>query len=71
MKMIWYRRPDYLWNARCACGATLCGFEFEARAAAERGHAENVIQERGAEAPWGACAPALPEMDPEIELVFP
>lgn len=27
MKLNWYRRSDGLWNADCACGSMLCGFE--------------------------------------------
>ncbi len=39
LKLKWYQRhTDQLWNADCACGATVTGFEIQHREAAEEWH---------------------------------
>jgi hypothetical protein len=38
MKLIWYKRRDDLWNAECACGATLCGSSESEREEFETWH---------------------------------
>ena len=82
MRLVWYQRSDGLWNAACACNASICGVEFERRAAAEESHLDLTITERD----WRAsrperfegnqippCGPKLPEPNPNLPgpLVFP
>lgn len=73
MKLIWYQREDGLWNAACACNASVCGLEFVCRAAAETAHFDLTRMERahrvahperfaGNQIP--ACGPKLPEPNP-------
>lgn len=82
MQLIWHRRKDGLWNAACACNASVCGVEFERRAEAEAWHFTNTCTERahrekhadrfaGNQIP--ACGPKLPEPDPNHPdpFVFP
>ncbi len=69
MKLVWYRRADGLWNAACACNATLAGLPFARRAGAETAHYEVVTMERRTRAARGIeqipdCGPKLPEPDP-------
>ncbi len=82
MRLVWYRREDHLWNAACACNATLCGVPFEQRDAAEIRHFEYTCIQRDerASAPdrfvanqIPACGPKLPEPNPNLPdpFVFP
>ena len=74
MKLIWCQRNDGLWNAACACNATICGVEFEGRAQAETWHFNLTRMERaerfaGSSAHAAAnqitaCGPKLPEPNP-------
>ena len=82
MQLIWHQRKDGLWNAACACNASLCGVEFERRAEAEAWHfgltrterahrAENAERFAGNQIP--DCGPKLPEPNPNLPdpFVFP
>jgi len=83
MKLVWHQRKDGLWNAACACNASLCGVEFVCRAEAEAWHFDRAHMERkhrfettpalaaGNQIP--ACGPKLPEPNPNepSPLVFP
>lgn len=46
MHLVWYRRKDGLWNAACACDATICGVELDRRADAEQAHFDRTRMER-------------------------
>jgi hypothetical protein len=79
MRLIWHQRKDGLWNAACACNATIVGMPFERRADAEAAHVELTNMERA----WNPerfegnqippCGPKLPEPNPNFPdpLVFP
>jgi hypothetical protein len=82
MRLIWHQRRDGLWNAACACNASVCGVPFERRAQAESWHFDHTITERahraknpeifaGSQIP--PCGPKLPEPNPNFPepLVFP
>ena len=67
MQLIWHQRKDGLWNAACACNATICGVEFERRAQAEAWHFDRTRSQ------IPACGPKLPEPNPNHPdpFVFP
>ena len=82
MQLVWYQREDGLWNAACACNASIVGVMFERRAQAEASHfaltrmerefrAKNPKRFAGNQIP--ACAPKLPEHNPNVlaPLMFP
>jgi len=82
MRLVWYQRADGLWNAACACDASICGVAFERRADAEAAHRDLATTERahraanptrfaGNQIP--ACGPRLPEPNPNLPgpLRFP
>jgi hypothetical protein len=76
MRLVWYQRPDALWNAACACHATLCGVPFELRGNAEVRHFELAAVERTSRTEASqipACGPKLPEPNPNLPdpFVFP
>lgn len=81
MRLVWYQRADGLWNAACACNATIVGATFEQRAAAEERHFviaghERAFREKtqgSLPGPIPACGPKLPEPNPNIPgpPVFP
>jgi hypothetical protein len=73
MQLIWYQRKDGLWNATCACNATIVGHPYERRADAEAAHFEIASTERALRADhperFGGnqihdCGPKLPEPNP-------
>lgn len=73
MKLIWHQRKDGLWNAACACNASVVGVTFERRADAERAHFDLTIMERAHRAAnperfagnqISPCGPKLPEPNP-------
>lgn len=80
MRLVWYQREDGLWNAACACNATIVGVPFEQRDAAEERHfliADHERTFRGKSqgslpSPIPACGPKLPDPNPNIPgpLVF-
>jgi hypothetical protein len=82
MQLIWYQRGDGLWNAACACNATIAGIPFDRRADAEAAHFDLTRLERvfrinnpkrftGNQIP--ACGPKIPESNPNATgpLMFP
>lgn len=82
MQLIWHQRKDGLWNATCACNATVAGVPFERRADAEAAHSELTNMERTFRATnperfagnqIAPCGPKLPEPNPNVPdpLVFP
>jgi hypothetical protein len=76
MKLIWHQRPDGLWNAPCACGASTVGVAFEQREIAETEHfyTSNIerMQRAGTPRQIHPCGPKLPEATQHIPtLVFP
>jgi hypothetical protein len=79
MRLVWYQRQDQLWNAACACHATVCGVPFERRGDAEIRHFELATIERAQRASRAddsqipACGPKLPEPNPNLPnpFVFP
>lgn len=77
MRLVWYQRGDGLWNAECACHATIAGWSFDQRAKAEVGHFTIADKERdrrtGTPHQIPACGPKLPEPNPNLPgpLVFP
>jgi hypothetical protein len=69
VRLIWYQRQDGLWNAACACNATVVGVAFNERATAEEMHFEVARTDRAHHAPrYGSmippCGPKLPEPNP-------
>lgn len=73
MRLVWYQREDGLWNAACACHATICGTPFDQRGDAEAAHFNHAWVERetrvrhpkrfvGNQIP--PCGPKLPEENP-------
>ena len=79
MRLIWYQRQDGLWNAACACNATIAGVAFEPRADAEAAHfnltrmerafrAHHQVRFAGNQIP--ACGPKLPELNPNLSSPF-
>lgn len=72
MRLIWYRRNDGLWNAACACNASIAGVDFEKRTAAEECHEQRANVERARRAADPAhfgdqipsCGPKLPDPNP-------
>ena len=73
MRLIWYRRPDGLWNATCACGATCCGVDLIARRDFETWHFEKADRDRRSGNKVLPCGPKFPEEDLNMPgpLVFP
>lgn len=77
MRLVWYQRPDGLWNADCACCATIAGWAFEDRAKAEAGHFAYADKERvrreDTKSPLAGCGPKLPDPNPNLigPFVFP
>ena len=82
MRLVWYQRQDGLWNAACACNASVVGVRFEQRADAETAHVELANVERMFRATNPACfagnlippcGPKLPEPNPNLPdpFVFP
>ena len=80
MQLVWHQRKDGLWNAACACNASVCGVPFERRAEAEQAHFDLTKMERARRAKHPerfpqlpACGPKLPEPNPNLPgpLVFP
>ena len=79
MQLVWHQRKDGLWNAACACNATVCGVEFSRREQAEAWHFDLARMEREHRATHApdtqipACGPKLPEPNPNEPgpLVFP
>lgn len=73
MKLIWFQRPDGLWNADCACGATCCGVLFTERAEFEVWHFQRADEYRRRGDKHLACGPQFPIDDPNrtAPLVFP
>jgi hypothetical protein len=82
MRLVWYQRQDGLWNAACACNASVVGVPFERRADAEAAHFDLTSSERkyredsdrfftSNQIP--ACGPKFPEPNPNVPgpLVFP
>lgn len=62
--LIWYqRKTDGLWNAECACGATLCGFGGDAteRALGEADHFARAAADRRDGHKHHACGPKQPD----------
>jgi hypothetical protein len=79
-KLVWHQRPDGLWNAPCACSASIVGIQFERRAEAEEEHFTVAHEERerrharhpGTPMEIPPCGPKLPEATQYIPtLVFP
>jgi hypothetical protein len=68
LHLVWYQRPDGCWNAACACHATIAGWAFEDRAAAEAGHFAIADKERARRAGTPSqipdCGPKLPDPNP-------
>ena len=82
MRLIWHQRKDGLWNAACACNASICGVQFERRAEAETWHVDRTRTEREHRAKnpehftdnqIPACGPKLPEPNPNHPdpFIFP
>jgi len=82
MRLVWYQRRDSLWNAACACNASVVGVPFPRRAEAEQAHFDLTVTERkfraehperfaGNQIP--PCGPKLPQDDPNLPgpFVFP
>ena len=82
MRIVWHQRKDGLWNAACACNASVVGVSFERRSDAEAAHFDLTRMERahraanperfaGNQIP--ACGPKLPEPNPNLPdpFVFP
>ena len=79
MKLVWYQRQDGLWNAACACNASVVGIPFETRAEAEAAHVKLADKERTFRAEDPArfkdlqippCGPKLPEPNPNLPNPF-
>jgi len=73
MRLIWFRRPDGLWNADCACGASCCGITFEERAACEEWHFQRADEDRKSGNKYLMCGPKFPDDNVNMpgSLVFP
>lgn len=61
MKLIWFQRPDGLWNADCACGAACCGVDFDKRAEFEQWHFGRADEDRKHGHKHLQCGPKFPE----------
>jgi hypothetical protein len=85
MRLVWYQRQDGLWNAACACNATVVGIAYERRADAETAHFETarIKREHRANNPERIdgvlrasrnqippCGPKLPEPNPNFPDPF-
>jgi hypothetical protein len=77
MRLVWYQRDDGLWNAECACHATIAGVSFDRREAGEAWHFDLAGKERehreGTDRQIPACGPKLPDPNPNLPgpRVFP
>ena len=75
MRLVWYQRQDSLWNAACACNASVCGVEFERRADAEAAHFDLTIMERASRGTPGSLRgkpdPRMRAEAPRAEPVHP
>ncbi len=73
MKLIWFQRPDGLWNADCTCGASCCGVEFDKRAEFETWHFERAEYDRTHGNKHLPCGPKFPteDLNRTESLVFP
>jgi len=73
MRLVWYQRDDGLWNAECACHATIAGVPDEARSDAEVWHFRRAQEDRKQRPRLPACGPKLPEPNPNFPdpFVFP
>lgn len=82
VKLVWYQRKDGLWNAECACNATICGVMLEHRGEAESWHFKQAAEERAFRASLAErfsknqippCGSKLPDPDPNLPggYVFP
>src|SRR5262249_29567252 len=63
IRLIWFQRPDGLWNADCTCGASCCGIRFTERAECERWHFERADDDRKCGHKYKPCGPRFPEED--------
>jgi len=79
MRLVWHQRGDGLWNAACACNASVVGVPYDQRANAETAHFHNAWKERvlraehperfaGNQIP--PCGPKLPEPNPNLSAPF-
>lgn len=79
MRLIWYQRKDGLWNAECACHATIVGIPDACRSKTEAAHfqiadaerkhrADDPVRFEGKQIP--SCGPKLPEPNPNLPDPF-
>jgi hypothetical protein len=73
MKLIWFQRPDGLWNADCMCGGACCGIAFRDRGLCEERHLQHVGEERESGKMRLPCGPKFPDANIHMPapLVFP
>lgn len=73
MRLIWFQRPDGLWNAECTCGVVCVGVTYEDRSPFEKRHLQRAAADREQNNTRTPCGPKFPESNvnmPDI-LVFP
>ena len=73
MRLIWFQRPDGLWNADCTCGASCCGILFEERGVCEGWHFQRVDEDRKNGIERLPCGPKFPDANVHMPgpLMFP
>ena len=73
MRLIWFQRPDGLWNADCTCGAGCCGIRFDERAACEEQHFQRAAKDRENGHKYPPCGPKFPDSNVNMSgsLLFP
>jgi len=57
VSLIWFQRPDGLWNADCTCGGSCCGIRFDERAACEERHFQRAAEDRENGHKYPPCGP--------------
>jgi len=57
LRLNWYQRADGAWNAVCACGSSLVGFEGARRVIGEAWHFGNAEDDRKHGQDKPACGP--------------
>ncbi len=70
MKLIWFQRPDGLWNADCTCGASCCGVKLEERAEFEHWHFKSADEARAHGNKHKPCGPKFPEENVNMPSPF-
>jgi hypothetical protein len=73
VRLIWFQRPDGLWNADCTCGASCCGIALNERGSCEEWHFLKASNDRKNGNKYLPCGPKFPEANVNTphSFVFP